>query len=325
MKMAKLIKNDLRISMDVNLKNLIRLIHEEQKSIAEYESRLFNIIMNRGTSWYFDKANQEEAAELDEEENGIEDAYRHTVEFIYNAVLTILELLSLNEKRTSLIQNIEKIRANEGGKFKIEFLPQWDSFDCPSLSVLNTEVKILSALLNEIDKQAKAKEEKDLLKDEVQRRLIEQLKQTGFYVSSLQADPSKENDIQKVMNAVLEGSFGADFRKKPSISQPFKNFEADGGLKSIETAIEFKFIDSDTELKTSTDGIYTDFTGYSESKDWNKFISVFYMTDNFRSHKTIEEDVISKTHGRWRVIVIIGNGARKKKATATKKATQLKK
>lgn len=306
--------------MQVNLKNLIRLIHEEQKSFGEYEARLFNIIMNRGTSWYFDDANSEEAAEMDEEETGIEDGYRSTVEFIYNSVLTILELLALHEKRTLLMQTIEKIRTDEGGKFKIDFIHQWDYFECKALGILNTEVKILSSLLNEVDKKAKEKEEKDLLHDEIQRRLIEHLNQTGFYISSLQADPSKENDIQKVMNAVLEGNFGANFHKSPGISQPFKTFKPDGGLKSINTAIEFKFVDSEAELKTSVDGIYTDFAGYSESEDWNKFISVFYMTDSFRSHKTIEEDVIKKTNGKWRVIVIVGNGGRKKKATSTKKA-----
>lgn len=304
----------------LKLKNLIRLIHEEQKNFDRYESELYNILMNRGASWYHDSENQQDAYELDEQESAIEESYRLTIEFIYSSLMTLMELMSLNDKKKALIQKVEKIRKEEGGKFQIHFNFHLDFFDCKSLNVLNSEVKIISSLLGEVDKKSK-EEDKEIFKEETHRRLIRHLEQTGFYISALDISPTRELDVQKVMRAVLEGDFGEDYRPKPSISQPFKTFEPDGGIKSIETAIEFKFIDSAGDLKTAMDGIYTDFAGYTDSKDWNKFISIFYMTDNYRSPKTIEADILKKTNGKWRVISVMGKGARQATTKSLKKTT----
>jgi hypothetical protein len=130
----------------------------------------------------------------------------------------------------------------------------------------------------------------------------------------LHGNPSAEADVQKIMNSILEGTFGADFIARPAISQTFKNFVPDGGIKSIGTALEFKFIDSEAELKVAIDGIYADISGYSDSKDWHQFITILYMTDSFRSPKTIEEEIANKGFGRWRAIPIIGKGERVKKS-----------
>lgn len=306
---------------DIIVASLVQYLKEERKVFSRYESELYNIMMNRGLSHYDD----EESFEDIEQEDGLEQAYRDRIELIFSGIMAAYEALGLNTKLVDLRSNIERIRKQEEGTFKFEYVPYWDYYRCEALDVLDRELNICSAIVNLLNQEDKTKSNNDAIILGARQKLIEYLQHTRFYVSKLfKGIPSSEMDIQNVMHPILEGFFGAEFHKNPPISQSIKSYEPDCGIKSIGTAVEFKFVDTEQELKTAMDGIYTDLSGYSGSKDWTQFISVFYMTDSFRSNKAIEEDIISKSQGKWLPVLVIGKGMRKgtpAKMKTTKKNT----
>jgi hypothetical protein len=88
--------------------------------------------------------------------------------------------------------------------------------------------------------------------------------------------PGDEREVHARIEAILRCVY-PDLRHKPSISKPIKNFVPDTGLPSAQTLIEYKFVETQSDVRRVADEILADTRGYV-SKKWNSFIYVIYET-----------------------------------------------
>lgn len=131
-------------------------------------------------------------------------------------------------------------------------------------------------------------------------------------------EPCKEAHVRNALYQTLIHVFPDTVREIP-IAKISKCYKPDIGVRSLKAAVEFKFCDSDEELKRAIGGIYEDVAGYSGSDDWKHFYAVFYMTDAFMTQPQVEAEFnLSQVDRRWRPLLVQGRGARRKAGAANK-------
>ena len=142
------------------------------------------------------------------------------------------------------------------------------------------------------------------------------LKGTAKLLKDSKIEPNNEAEVRKEIYKILIHVFPGTVREIP-ISKVSKSYKPDIGIKKLKTAIEYKFVDSPQEAKTTIEGVFADIKGYAGSEDWKNFYAVFYMTDNFLTQFQIEEEFkISDVPSNWKPILVFGNGGRKNKKRA---------
>lgn len=135
-------------------------------------------------------------------------------------------------------------------------------------------------------------------------------------------NPKNENDVHKVLRDYLEVCF-TDYDHKPKLPGSIMHFEPDGGIISLKTAFELKFVSSKDELKTALRGILEDMNGYMGSLDWNRFYSVIYLTEPFESESKIRAELKKKAKSaHWKAIIVTGPGDRVRKSTPKLKTSR---
>lgn len=103
-----------------------------------------------------------------------------------------------------------------------------------------------------------------------------------------------------------------DSVREVPIPKVTKIYKADIGIRSIKSALEFKFVDSAQEAKTAIGGIYADVCGYERPEQWKYFYAVIYMTVHFFTQQQIEAEFQdSNITAKWKPILIYGKGSRK--------------
>lgn len=124
-------------------------------------------------------------------------------------------------------------------------------------------------------------------------------------------EPSNEAEVRKCVYDLLIHVFPDTVREVP-ISQVTKTYKPDIGIKSLKAAAEYKFADSETEVKKAVGGFYEDMRGYSGSEDWKHFYAVIYMTDAFFTQEQImAEFKHTSADKNWQPILVTGKGQRK--------------
>lgn len=135
------------------------------------------------------------------------------------------------------------------------------------------------------------------------------LESTHIILKDKSIIPTKEVEVSNPVYEVMKYAFHDAIR--PEIPQITKSYKPDMGVISLKAAAEYKFISSETELKTAIGGIYQDIHGYAGSNDWKIFYSVFYMTQPIVTpKKIIEEYKKVNVPPNWHSIFIQGVGAK---------------
>jgi len=111
------------------------------------------------------------------------------------------------------------------------------------------------------------------------------------------------------MHSHLENVF-PDYTRTLAVAKPLMSFRPDGGITSLKTAIECKFVAKEKDLKTALHGLTEDLSGYSGSLDWTHFYSVIYMSRPY----AVEGQFIhslgeSGNAGHWTTIVVTGTAS----------------
>lgn len=127
-------------------------------------------------------------------------------------------------------------------------------------------------------------------------------------------EPQNEAQVRKSVYDLLIHVF-PDTVRETSIIQNTKTYKPDIGVKSLSTAIEYKFADSPEESKAAVGGLYEDMRGYAGSKDWTHFYAVIYMTEPFFTQQQImSEFKHTSADENWKPLLVFGRGARIKRS-----------
>jgi REase_DpnII-MboI len=141
----------------------------------------------------------------------------------------------------------------------------------------------------------------------------------GTIVKELRIKPKNEKDVRDCLRKVLSFAF-PDVVKEIPLEKALKTYRPDIGVTSLMAAAEVKFVTTKEEAKAAIDGIYSDMKGYSGRDDWRSFYAVIYMTEPFYSQKDVERDFrLVKAELSWTPFVVIGPGARARKAVPSRK------
>ena len=142
--------------------------------------------------------------------------------------------------------------------------------------------------------------------------LLRVLDSTPSIIQDRKLEPSKELIVRNAVFDHLKYIF-PDANMEIQLPKVIKNFKGDIGIKSLKCVIEYKFADSDTEVKRAIGGIYEDMTAYNGVSEWEKFIAIIYQTDDYYTIDQINAELkMSKANENWTVRLLTGRGKRNK-------------
>ncbi|MFM0489072.1 PD-(D/E)XK nuclease domain-containing protein [Paraburkholderia graminis] len=150
------------------------------------------------------------------------------------------------------------------------------------------------------------------------------LQNTPKIVYDRKVMPESEADVKNCVYELLIHVFPDTVREVP-ISQVTKTYKPDIGIKSLKTAVEYKYAVSAEEAKKIIGGIYEDIKGYGGSEDWKHFYAVLYMTEPFYTLQQIQAEFNSVGVGKnWVPILVHGNGTRRTSQRSSVRKEQTK-
>lgn len=176
---------------------------------------------------------------------------------------------------------------------------------CPALQYLNEVLLVLSVCIPAAGSHQYRLDQDFLLLGRILEGAQKIIYDKGVY-------PKSEADVRREVFSVLLHVFPDTVRDVP-IPQVTKTYKPDLGIRSLKTAIEFKFLASEEEAKKYIGGLYEDVHGYGGSSDWERFYAVVYMTDPYLTRHQLEAEWrLVGMPDNWRLIPVIGSGGRKK-------------
>jgi hypothetical protein len=144
------------------------------------------------------------------------------------------------------------------------------------------------------------------------------LQNTPAIIRAKGLEPRNEAEVRSAVFEVLQFAFHDAVREIP-VGQLFKTYKPDFGVRSLMAAAEYKFADSESEVKKALDEIYVDMKGYSGHYDWRTFFAVIYTTDALAHKEKLEDEFRGvKADVNWTPILVVGKGARVKPDTKRK-------
>lgn len=227
---------------------------------------------------------------------------------LYVSTTFALEALGLHRTREQLVVSWKRV---EGALRETSWIHEVDALESEPLTLLLNYVDSIRMLSSSATSPVEVSE---------LERLENMLRDTAVLVARRRIVPRREADVQLVMHDYLRAAF-VDFSPKPHVAGNVKNFNPDGGVRSLNAAMEFKFADSEADLKARISEIFEDMGGYSGSKDWTRFYAVIYMTGPFESEARFRDDIRRTGSTQWKVILVNGSGSRAQKARRPKMET----
>ncbi|PMH03977.1 hypothetical protein [Vibrio lentus] len=222
---------------------------------------------------------------------------------LYTSILLALELLKLPIMLDRLKEQYEPVRRKMDQE---DFLLQVSEPSCPALEILEEYSSALESLagLEKLELENKPINGQDTL--------FQVLEGTPVIVRDAELDPSNEAQIQKRVYDILKHVFPDTVREYP-ITKTIKRYKPDICIRSLKSAVEYKFCDSAEEMKVCVDGIIEDVGAYSNTDDWKFFYGVIYMTGAFWTQAQVEAHLREcGVNENWKILLVTGKGARKK-------------
>jgi hypothetical protein len=129
------------------------------------------------------------------------------------------------------------------------------------------------------------------------------LKNTPAIIRAKGIEPSSEAQVRKAVYEILRFAFHDAAREIP-VAQVMKTYKPDLGVRS---AAEYKFADTEQEVKKALDEIYADMNGYSGHDDWRTFFAVnLYTTDAIVHQDKLEAGFRgAKADINWTPIILV--------------------
>ena len=244
-----------------------------------------------------------ENKELEQRRSNLQERLAYQLSNLGRQFPIFLEMLELFETRIWFVEEWKTFSDNLG-KTEWWHTEEDDDIESKPLGFLYEIYRAISAQVEKIEVEDSGIETNIETLEYILRR-------TPEILESRNITPRCETDIRKAMNEHLKYTF-KDYSTNISIAKPLKSFKPDCGIISIGTAIEFKFCDSEKEVKTALSGIMEDLSGYAGSKDWKLFYSLVYMTGSYANEKQFRASLGSSGNAsKWKSILVKGSGSRK--------------
>lgn len=285
--------NAIEGSSSVFKENCLEMLKNAERHVSKLGEILFNQQM----------ADQDRPPTINEEEEISKEGLSYSVDILKMRVQYFLEKhgikLLLNQFNQDF-NNIGKEIAH------LDFEHIFDYFHSPYIDLLS---KYIDAITSDI----KIESEEKYAEDSRRQQLEQFLRGTGKLLRDKKIIPTNEADVRREIYSTLLHFFPDTVREIP-IARISKCYKPDIGIRSIKSAIEYKYATSGEEAKKIIGGIFEDVLGYKGSEDWKYFYAVLYMNDNYLTYSQILEEFkisrISKAH--WIPILIVGKGTRGK-------------
>jgi len=222
------------------------------------------------------------------------------IELAYEQVLTLTEVLDLPLLRADVAHELELARKE--GMRKLELTPDGDEY-WKSADPVDRYVRALRSVFG-------IEAERTVTRD------LESILRASVYAITdnkvFTAPPQDEHTLHVRIENVLRCVF-SPVVTKPRLSKSVKQFEADTGIPSINTLIEYKFLASSSDATRVADELLADTERGYTSRDWKSIVYVLYETKRFRSEnewRQLLRDCDVETHNT--IIVLSGEDAKAK-------------
>ncbi len=138
--------------------------------------------------------------------------------------------------------------------------------------------------------------------------LLAIIRNSEYYITSRAAFgwiPCREDDVHRRLEGLLKCTY-TDILTKPPLAKPIKGFIPDSGIPSLNTLLEYKFIETEAKGRTVLDEILADIGGY-QTDAYDTFVFVIYETVRlFAEDEWLAGIAASKPRNRVEAIVIHG-------------------
>jgi len=276
------------------LQNYIPSIHDD----ISLCNQLINDLVSRSHYIAFD---DEVGAYYDEEYELYAEQLESTLNQVFTKISLIYEAVELMETREEFRRGFsefnKKLRA-------FDILPYIGEPSNEALRYLSGHLQVLEPFFSHDFQNNK----KELI-----GRLERILQNTPNIIYERKIIPEKEADVRNAVLSILKHIFPTA-KKEATVPKILKKFAPDIGITELKTAIEYKYCNNESDVKTAVGGIFEDMHGYAGSPDYTQFYAVIYMTDAFITPSQLEAELEhSLSLDNWHVILVTGKGTRKRK------------
>lgn len=119
-------------------------------------------------------------------------------------------------------------------------------------------------------------------------------------------------------NGFYQSRHSPEYKKSIQIGGIIRDFKPDCGIRNLKAAIEFKYAAKEEEVARAIGGIFEDVSGYSGSRDWNRFYTVIYQTEPFESEDRVRTELTRAGAITWNLFPVTGSGSRRFKKRKSK-------
>jgi hypothetical protein len=238
-------------------------------------------------------------------------ALKSSLEELHDVLLVVLEAANMPETRSSLVEAWGEFSKGIGLQRTKDY-HEFDSSESPALTFLE---HLIDGLRVSVSNEIPSEEAWTL------NRLEDMLRGTASLVHRRNIVPANELDVQKIMHDYLSASFD-DFVRSLQIDGTLKNFKPDCGIRSLEAAVEFKFVKDKNEIATAFSGIAEDSAGYKGSRQWTRFYAVIYQAEPFELESRFRSDLKRIGATTWQVYLVNGPAAKRDKTQAKGRGDQ---
>lgn len=151
-------------------------------------------------------------------------------------------------------------------------------------------------------------------------RLARFMRNTAHILERDGQPPENESDVKRHLLKYLGAMFD-DAINEPSVAKAGITFRADTGIRSIKSAIEYKYVANQNGLVAVRDGILADVKNYENHEVWKHFFAVIYLTGAYLSEEARAEWE-AQLPENWKLITVVGKNSTKK-TKGKKKAVQV--
>ncbi len=262
-------------------------IRDSIHAASKLVSKVYDIELRLGP----DDFEEELHSDLDEAKASL----KWYIRKLYRDVALLAERMAVPLHAQRILTELDEIE--QGDLAYLEATPYDDELTSPHLNKIR----------NYFDSLAVMTQGTEVTGLDVFRNILES---TPAIIRLTNADPKKEADVQREVFKVLQIAFSDAVREIP-IGHLMKSYKPDLGVRSLMAAAEYKFAETEAEVRHALDGIYTDMKGYNGHYEWRSFFAVIYTTDTVINPKRLAAEFAGvRADTNWTPIVVVGKGAR---------------